>query len=110
VLHFGGMRRLLWVATFLLISAVFMAGQSNPALAVRLRSAKNLYNIRHKIELEIVRDNIGHEPIALSSLWFWGVMRTDVYVLDKAGLGFRLAREVPLSRSIPRTIEFAPGK
>lgn len=62
-----------------------MAGQSGPALAVRLRCAKDKYSIRDRIELEIVRENIGEQPLAVSSLWFWGVMRTDIHVFDEAG-------------------------
>jgi len=75
-----------------------MSGESGPALAVRLRVAKNRYSIRDKIELELVRENVSNERLAVSSLWFWGVMRTDIHVFDKAGHEIRtefLADSVP---------------
>lgn len=79
------MKRLLFVAAFLIVSAVFAVGQSSPAVAVRLRFAKLQYKLSDKIELEIVRENVSNERLAVSSLWFWGVMRTDIHVFDKAG-------------------------
>ena len=92
------MKRVLWVAAFLGVSTVFTAGQSGPAVAVRLRFAKNHYSIRDRIELEIVRESISNDPLLLSSLWFWGVMRTDIHVFDKARHEIRtgvLADSVP---------------
>jgi hypothetical protein len=92
------MKCFLWGAVFLVISSVLMAGQSGPALAVRLRFAKNRYSIRDRIELEIMRENVGQGPLAVSSRWFWGVMRTDIHVFDKAGHEIRtdfLADSVP---------------
>ena len=84
MLTFCGMKRLL-ITALLVASAVFAAGQSRPAVAVRVRFAKNRCSIRDKIELEIVRENVSHQRLAVSSLWFWGVMRTDIHVFDKAG-------------------------
>jgi hypothetical protein len=92
------MKRSLLVAVFLVISAVLMAGQSGPALAVHLHFAKNQFRIGDRIELQIVRENVGHEALAVSRLWFWGVMRTDIHVFDKAGHEVRtsfLADSVP---------------
>ena len=92
------MKRVLFVAAFLVVSAVFVAGQNGPAVAVRLRFAKNQYSIHDRIELEIVRENVGNERLAVSSLWFWGVMRTDIQVFDTAGHEVRtdfLADSVP---------------
>jgi len=107
------MKRLLWVAAFHIVFAVFMAAQSGPALAVRLRFTKNQYSIRDRIELEIVRENVGDEPLSVSSLWFWGVMRTDIHVFDKAGHEIRtdvLADSVPYPPKPYDFVVLEPGE
>ena len=107
------MKRLFWVGTFLLSFCSFMAGQSNPALAVHLRVAKNRYRIGDKIGLKIVRENVSQEPLAVSSLWFWGVMRTDIHVFDRAGHEIRtdfLADSVPYPPKAYDFIVLEPGE
>jgi len=112
MLTFCGMKRLL-ITALLVASAVFAAGQSRPAVAVRVRFAKNRCSIRDKIELEIVRENVSHQRLAVSSLWFWGVMRTDIHVFDKAGHQIRtdvLPDSVPY---LPKPYDFVvlgPGE
>lgn len=110
---FRDMKRLLWVAAFLVVSPVFMEGQSGPALAVHLRFAKNSYSIHDRIEFEIVRENVSQEPLAVSSLWFWGVMRTDIHVFDKAGHEIRtdfLADSVPYPPKPYDFVVLQPGE
>lgn len=110
---FCGMKRVLFVAAFLVVSAVFVAGQSGPAVAVRLRFAKNQYSIRDRIELEIVRENVSDQRLAVSSLWFWGVMRTDIHVFDKAGHEIRtafLADSVPYPPKPYDFVVLEPGE
>lgn len=95
---FRGVNRLLYVTSFLVVSAGFLIGQNGPELGVHLRMAKDSYSIREKIDLEITRENKGQNALAVSSLWFWGVRRTDVHVLDKSGHEVRtdfLADSVP---------------
>jgi hypothetical protein len=90
-----------------------MLGQSHPKLAVSLRFARTSYSIHDKIDLEIVRENVGQEALAISSLWFWGVMRTDIHVLDKAGHEIRtefLADSVPYPPKPYDFIVLEPGE
>jgi hypothetical protein len=110
---FCGMKRVLLVVAFIVVSAVFVVGQSGPALAVRLRFAKNQYSIHDKIELEIVRENVSNERLAVSSLWFWGVMRTDIHVFDEGGHEVRtdfLADSVPYPPKPYDFVVLEPGE
>ena len=107
------MKRILFVAAFFVAAAVFAAGQSGSAVAVRLRVAKNQYSIRDRIELEVVRENVGDERLAVSTLWFWGVMRTDIHVFDKAGHEIRtdfLADSVPYPPKPYDFVVLEPGE
>lgn len=100
------MKRLFSVAALLVVYSTVAAGQSGPALAVRLRFAKSEYSVRDKVELEITRENIGQERLTVSSLWFWGVRRTDIHVFDTGGHEIRtdfLSDSVPYP---PRPYDF----
>lgn len=85
MLHFAACNAIFgWIA-FLLILLFTLLDRAALGVAVRLRSAKNRYGIRDRIAFESVRENVGHEPLAVSSLWFWGVMRTDIHAFHRAG-------------------------
>jgi hypothetical protein len=107
------MNRLLCVAALLVVSAGFLLAQNDPELGARLLVGKGSYSIHDKIQLEITRENVGHGELAVSSLWFWGVMRTDVHVFDKLGHEVRtefLADSVPYPPKPHDFVILGPGE
>lgn len=94
-------------------TSISQAGTDDAKLGIRLRIKREAYSLGSNIELEIVRENIGHNSVLVPRWWGWGATRTDILMFDASGHEVRtdfLADELP---PLPQPYDFVlldPGQ